>query len=169
MPYSAAQSMADWLWPKGLHNYWKSNYLKSLSDGAIDTLLAFYAKTPSPRTVIVLEHDGDSAFSRIPEDTTAFGHRNWPYNLIVTAIWDNPADTEANIGWTRELWSAMQPFLADAAYVNYLGAVDDESVRSAYGAKYARLAALKDKFDPTNFFCMNQNIRPTAATSADAA
>jgi hypothetical protein len=63
----------------------------------------------------------------------------------------------------------MQPFLADAAYVNYLGAVDDKSVRSAYGAKYARLAALKDRYDPTNFFCMNQNIRPTRATSADAA
>jgi len=169
MPYSAAQIMADWLWPKGLYNYWKSNYMKSLSDGAIDTLLAFYAKTPSPRTVIVLEHDGDSAFSRVPEDATAFGHRNWPYNLIVTAIWDNPADSEANIVWTQGLWSAMQPFLADAAYVNYLGAVDDKSVRSAYGAKYARLAALKDKYDPTNFFCMNQNIRPTGATSADAA
>jgi len=62
----------------------------------------------------------------------------------------------------------MQPFLADAAYVNYLGAVDDKSVRSAYGPKYARLAALKDKYDRKNFFCMNQNIRPTA-TSADAA
>src|SRR5580765_6715284 len=112
---------------KGLYNYWKSNYMKSLSDGAIDTLLAFYAKTPSPRTVIVLEHDGDSAFSRVPEDTTAFGHRNWPYNLIVTVIWDNPADTEANVGWTHGLWTAMQPFLADAAYDNDLGAVDDKS------------------------------------------
>ena len=169
MPYSAAQTMADWLWPKGLYNYWKSNYMKSLSDGAIDTLLTFYAKTPSPRTVIVLEHDGDSAFSRVPEDTTAFGHRNWPYNLIVTAIWDNPAHTEANIDWTRGLWHAMQPFLADAAYINYLGEVDDKSVRSAYGTKYAKLAALKDKYDPTNFFCMNQNIKPTATTSADAA
>lgn len=169
MPYSAAQTMADWLWPKGLYNYWKSNYLKSLSDGAIDTLLTFYAKAPSPRIVIVLEHDGDSAFSRIPEDTTAFGHRNWPYNLIVTTIWDNPADTQANIGWTRALWSALQPSLTDAAYVNYLGEVDDRSIRSAYGDKYGRLAALKMKYDPTNFFRMNQNIRPSAATSADAA
>jgi len=169
MPYSAAQTMADWLWPKGLYNYWKSNYMKSLSDGAIDTLLTFYAKTPSPRTVIVLEHDGDSAFSRVPEDTTAFGHRNWPYNLLVTAIWDNPAHAESNIDWTRRLWTAMQPFLADAAYVNYLGEVDDKSVRSAYGAKYAKLAALKGKYDPTNFFCTNQNIKPTTTTSADAA
>jgi FAD/FMN-containing dehydrogenase len=169
MPYSSAQTMADWLWPKGLYNYWKSNYMKSLSDGAIDTLLTFYAKAPSPRTVIVLEHDGDSAFSRVPEDTTAFGHRNWPYNLIVTAIWDNPADAEVNIDWTRRLWNDMQPFLSDAAYINYLGEVDDKSVRSAYGAKYAKLAALKDKYDPTNFFCTNQNIKPTTATRSDAA
>jgi FAD/FMN-containing dehydrogenase len=170
MPYSAAQTMADWLWPKGLLNYWKSSYLKSMSDGAIDTMLAFYAKAPSPRTVIVVEHDGDSAFSRVPEEATAFGHRNWPYNLIVTTMWATAADTEANIRWTREFWDAMRPFLADAAYVNYLGEVEEEGIRIAYGQKYARLAELKNKYDPTNFFRMNQNIRPSHVASAkDAA
>ncbi len=161
MPYSAAQTMADFLWPKGLYSYWKSSFLKSLSDGAIDTILDFYSKTPSPRTVIVVEHDGDSAWSRVPEDATAFGHRNWSYNIVVTTMWTDAADTDANICWTREFWSAMQPFLADAAYVNYLGEVSEEGVRAAYGRKYERLAALKAKYDPTNFFCMNQNIRPS--------
>jgi FAD/FMN-containing dehydrogenase len=165
MPYSAAQSMADFLWPKGLYSYWKSSFLKSLSDGAINTILDFYAKTPSARTVIVVEHDGDSAWSRVPENTTAFGHRNWPYNIVVTTMWTDAADTDANIRWTREFWSAMQPFLADAAYVNYLGEVNEEGVRAAYGQKYDRLAALKAKYDPTNFFCMNQNIKPSKATS----
>jgi FAD/FMN-containing dehydrogenase len=164
MPYSAAQTMADFLWPKGLHSYWKSSFLKSLADGAIDTILNFYAKTPSARTVIVVEHDGDSAWSRVPENTTAFGHRNWPYNIVVTTMWADAADTEANIRWTREFWSAMQPFLADAAYVNYLGEVNEEGVRAAYGQKYERLAALKAKYDPTNFFCMNQNIKPSKTT-----
>ena len=165
MPYSAAQSMADFLWPKGLYSYWKSSFLKSLSDGAIDTMLDFYAKTPSSRTVIVVEHDGDSAFSRVAEDATAFGHRNWPYNLVVTTMWANAAESDANIRWTREFWAALQPYLADAAYVNYLGEVTEEGVRTAYGKKYERLAALKAKYDPTNFFCMNQNIRPSQATS----
>jgi FAD/FMN-containing dehydrogenase len=165
MPYSAAQTMADFLWPKGLYSYWKSSFLKSLSDGAINTILDFYAKTPSARTVIVVEHDGDSAWSRVPENTTAFGHRNWPYNIVVTTMWTDAADTDANIRWTREFWSAMQPFLADAAYVNYLGEVNEEGVRAAYGQKYDRLAALKAKYDPTNFFCMNQNIKPSKATS----
>ena len=168
MPYSAAQTMADFLWPKGLYSYWKSSFLKSLSDGAIDTMLDFYAKTPSPRTVVVVEHDGDGAFSRVPEDATAFGHRNWRYNLVITTMWTNSADTDANIRWTREFFDAMQPFRADAAYVNYLGDVTDDGLRAAYGRKYEKLAALKDKFDPTNFFSMNQNIKPTHAAKAAA-
>jgi hypothetical protein len=70
------------------------------------------------------------------------------------------------IGWTREFWEAMRPFLADAAYVNYLGEVEEEGIRAAYGKKYERLAVLKAKDDPTNFFCMNQNIRPSQAAPA---
>lgn len=168
MPYSAAQTMADFLWPRGLYSYWKSSYLKSLSDGAIDVILDFYDKSPSPRTVVVVEHDGDSAFSRVPEDATAFGHRNWPYNLVVTSLWTDARDSDANIRWTREFWHAIQPFLADAAYVNYLGEVDEEGVRAAYGRKYARLAVLKAKYDPANFFRMNQNIKPSSASSTGA-
>jgi hypothetical protein len=161
MPYSAAQGMADFLWPKGLHSYWKSSFLKSLSDEAIDTILDFYAKTPSPRTVIVVEHDGDGAFDRVPASATAFGHRNWPYNLVVTTMWTDTEDAETNIQWTRGFWEAMKPFFADAAYVNYLGEVTEEGVRAAYGSKYERLATLKAKYDPTNFFCLNQNIKPS--------
>lgn len=86
--------------------------------------------------------------------------------MVVTTMWANAADTDANIRWTREFWNAMQPFLADAAYVNYLGEINEEGVRAAYGQKYERLAALKTKYDPTNFFCMNQNIKPIPATSA---
>jgi FAD/FMN-containing dehydrogenase len=163
MPYSAAQGMADFLWPKGLHSYWKSSFLKSLSNEAIDTILDFYAKTPSPRTVIVVEHDGDGAFDRVPASATAFGHRNWPYNLVVTTMWTDTEDAERNIQWTRGFWEAMKPFFADAAYVNYLGEVTEEGVRTAYGSKYERLATLKAKYDPTNFFCLNQNIKPSRA------
>ena len=163
MPYSAAQSMADFLWPKGLYSYWKSSFLKSLSDASIDTILDFFAKAPSARTVIVVEHDGDSAFSRVPAEATAFGHRNWPYNFVVTTMWADASETDANVRWTREFWEAMKPFFADAVYVNYLGEVTEEGVRAAYGPKYERLAALKAKYDPTNFFCLNQNIKPSRA------
>lgn len=169
MPYSAAQTMADFLWPKGLYSYWKSSFLKSLNDDAIDTMLDFSAMMPSPLTVVVIEHDGDSAWSRVPEDATAFGHRDWPYNIVITAMWKDPKESDANIQWTRKFWEAMKPFLAEAAYVNYLGDVDEEGIRIAYGKKYERLAALKQKYDPTNFFCMNQNIKPSGATAAAVA
>lgn len=169
MPYSAAQTMADFLWPKGLYSYWKSSFLKSLSDGAIDTILDFSAKAPSPRTVVVIEHDGDSAWSRVPEDATAFGHRNWPYNMVITTMWTNPKDSDANIEWTRKFWEAMKPFLAEAVYVNYLGDVDEAGIRAAYGKKYVRLAALKQKYDPTNFFSMNQNVKPSGVAATAAA
>lgn len=168
MPYSAAQTMADFLWPRGTYNYWKSNYLTSLSDAAIDTILDFYSKAPSPRTVVVLEHNGHGAMERVAEDATAFGHRSWPFNIVVTTMWTEAADSDANIRWTREFWEAMRPFLADALYVNYLSETGEDLVRAAYGGKYARLAALKEKYDPANFFRMNQNIKPSGAASGAA-
>ena len=126
----------------------------------------FYFRTdlraPRGRTVVVLEHNGDGAMSRVPEDATAFGSRSFPFNFLVTSVWTDPAQSEANIQWTRAFMDAMQPYLADAAYVNYLGEEGEDRVRSAYGAKYQRLAALKKKYDPGNLFCLNQNIEPAA-------
>lgn len=167
MPYNDAQRMADFLWPPGLHSYWKSSYLKVLSDEAIDVIVEFFARVPSPRTVIVLEHNGDSAWDRVPDSATAFGHRAWPYNFVVTSAWADPKDAELNIAWTRELVNAMRPFAAPGAYVNYLGGDEGSAgLNAAYGAKLARLAALKAKFDPTNLFRMNLNIAPTPAAVA---
>ena len=161
MPYSAAQTMADFLWPEGCQNYWKSNFLKALSDDAIDTIVQWFARVPSRLTTVVIEHNGDSAFSRVPEEETAFGHRRWPYNFVVTSMWKDPAESDANIAWTKGLWEAMRPYLAEAVYVNYLGDEGPERVRDAYGVeKYARLGALKARYDPANLFRSNQNIRP---------
>jgi FAD/FMN-containing dehydrogenase len=104
----------------------------------------------------------------VPEDATAFGHHNWPYNLVVTTMWTDPQDSDANIQWTRAFWQALKPFRAKAAYVNYLGDLEDEGVRAVCGNKYDRLAALKEKVDPTNFFRMNQNIKPSGAATGPA-
>jgi FAD/FMN-containing dehydrogenase len=162
-PYNQVQRMADFAFPPGLRNYWKSGYLRALSDPAIDVLVDFMERVPSPRTVIVLEHNGDGALERVPESATAFGSRGWPYNFVVTSAWSAPEDTERNIAWTRELFAAMRPFLADAAYVNYLGGDEGaDGLRAAYGSKVERLAALKLKYDPRNVFRMNQNVQPAA-------
>jgi len=164
MPYSAAQRMADFAFPAGLLGYWKSGYLAALSDRAIDVIADFFARVPSKQTVVVIEHNGDGAMERVAEGATAFGHRGWPYNFVVTSAWKDPADTERNILWTRELFAAMQPYLANGVYVNYLGADEGaDRVLAAYGPeKHARLAALKRKYDPENLFRMNQNIAPAA-------
>ena len=161
MPYNAAQRMADFLWPSGLHGYWKSSYLTALTDAAIDVFVDFFARVPSPRTVIVIEHNGDSAWDRVPDSATGFGNRAWPYNFVVTSAWSDPRDKDVNIAWTRELFDATRPFAAPGAYVNYLGGDEGvDGLKAAYGAKLMRLSALKGKFDPTNLFRMNQNIAP---------
>jgi FAD/FMN-containing dehydrogenase len=164
MPYSTAQTMADFLWPPGLHGYWKSSFIKEFSDAAIETILASYATRPSPLTVVVLEHNGDGAMSRVDERETAFGHRRWPFNFLVTSMWTDAADSERNIQWTREFWEAMRPYLTEAVYVNYMGDESGDRVRAAYSAEtYARLVALKNRYDPMNLFCSNQNIKPDAS------
>ena len=162
VPFNQAQRMADFAFPPGLQNYWKSSFVKDLSDDAIDVLVEHFARVPSPHTVIVIEHNGDGALERVPESATAFGHRGWPYNFVVTSAWSDPEDTERNVAWTRGLFDAMRPFLADAAYVNYYtGDEGLEGLYTAYGAeKLDRLALLKTKYDPNNLFRMNQNVTP---------
>lgn len=168
MPYNAAQRMADFLWPSGLRSYWKSSYLTALSDAAIDVVVDFFARVPSPRTVIVLEHNGDSAWDRGRDSETAFGYRAWPYNFLVTSAWSEPQDAARNIAWTREFVQAMRPFAAEGAYINYLGGDEGaDGLSAAYGQKLARLAALKARFDPTNLFRLNQNIAPASAVARE--
>ena len=162
MPYSAAQTMADFAFPPGHRNYWKSSFLTGLNDAAIDTILNYFAAVPSPLAVVVLEHNGDGAMNRVGESETAFGHRDWSYNLLITAVWDDPEDSEKNIRWTREFWEAMKPFTSDGVYVNYLDNEGEERVKAAYAAPtYERLVNLKNKYDPTNLFRHNQNVKPT--------
>ena len=168
MPYNAAQRMADFLWPPGLHNYWKSSYLERLSDAAIDVILDFFGRVPSPRTVVVLEYYGrDGAMQRVSEAATAFGHRGFPFNFLVTSAWSDPAQRDRNIAWTREFFEAMRPFSAKGAYLDYIGDEGDAGLNASYGSvKLAKLAALKAKYDPENLFRINQNIVPATMEAA---
>ena len=166
MSYVEAQSILDLaVPPSGLRSYWKSHFLKEISDQAIDTLVDHFAKVPSPRTAIQLQQFG-GAVSRVREDATAFGHRqDGEYDLIILSLWQNSSDDNTNISWTRELWDAIKPFSPGGVYSNNLG--DDEPEgrgRAAYGSNYDRLVAMKNKYDPTNLFRLNQNIKPIIST-----
>ena len=154
-------ALLDEGFPFGLQNYWKSEFVKMLSDEAIDLIVDRFAATPSPLSAVVLEQFG-GAYRRVPADETAFGLRDWDYNLLLVSRWADPADADRNVAWARDLWNAVQPFAAGAVYVNYLegGQEGANRIRSAYGGNYDRLVALKERYDPTNFFRLNQNIRP---------
>jgi FAD/FMN-containing dehydrogenase len=163
--YLEMRTALDWAFPPNQYCYWKSAFLKELSDDAIRVLVGFGATLPTPLSMIILEHLHGAA-AAVPTDATAFPHRGDGFNLLIIASWPDPSDNEKNIGWTRDLWQAMQPFMRPGVYVNYLAEGEsDERVRAAYGANHARLVALKNKEDPTNFFRVNQNIQPTAAAS----
>ncbi len=159
MPYVVLQSLFDESAPSGIQNYWKSAYLTGLDDGAIETILEYGGRIASPLSAIHIHHLG-GAIRRIGDDATAFGNRDASFVLNMVSAWHDPKDNDKNIKWTRDFFEAMQKFTT-GAYVNFLGEEGDERVRSAYGVeKYRKLAVLKRKYDPTNFFHLNQNIKP---------
>ena len=84
------------------------------------------------------------------------------HDLLILSMWTDPAESEKNVTWTRKFLEAMQPFLEQGVYVNNLGDEGEERIRAAYGPNYERLVTLKNKYDPTNLFRVNQNIKPTA-------
>ena len=159
MPYCQVNAMLDAAFPRGALNYWKSNFLSSLSDEAIRAMIDCFAKCPTPMGQVLLEHF-HGAVTRVGITDTAFPHRAQGYNLVVLSEWMDPKDNNACIAWARDSYAAMQPFMGSGRYVNYLG--NDEPgdpIAAAYGPNHRRLQQIKAKYDPENFFHINQNIR----------
>ena len=161
--YVEMQRLFDDAFTPGRFYYWKSSLLREIKQGAADILTECTRKMPmTPGSFFYLQQLHGVA-GRVKPTGTAFPHRYDHYNCGAMAGWDNSSDTERNIRWSRESWAAMQPFCQHDAYVNDLGEEGEQRVREAYGQNYERLAALKQKFDPTNFFRINQNIKPAKA------
>jgi hypothetical protein len=165
MSYRTLQSALDVRFPFGQQHYWKTSVLKNLSDEAIEVMVRFMAQTPSPASGIALQQMHGAA-SRVDPAATAFPHRDEHYDFMILSQWSDPADSARNIEWTRGFFEAMQPHLERGAYVNPMGEEREDAVKEAYGSNYERLAVLKSKYDPTNFFHLNHNIKPTARSSA---
>jgi FAD binding domain-containing protein/berberine-like enzyme len=163
MPYTVIQSLIDPLWPKGIHSYFKATNLTRLDDDLIQTLIDRHAEVPGPQAEIHVQQMG-GAVGRVPGDATAFVERSMPYVLNVVAGWHDPAAGDAHRGWARNVIAAAADASTGLAYSNFLG--DPGAGRSAYGPEtYARLVELKDRYDPTNLFRLNQNVEPSAAVS----
>ncbi len=152
----------DWAFPKGARNYWKSGFVSELPDAAVDVLADQFAVCPSSMSLIAFEHIHGAAV-RVSASDTAFSQRRECCTCLIISEWLDPQDDEKNIAWARDAHAALRPFMVGEAYVNYMGGDEPEAARErAYGPNYARLAALKKRFDPTNVFHLNQNVGPGA-------
>jgi hypothetical protein len=142
---------------------WKSSLFREINEGAAGVLIECTRKMPmTPGSFFYLQQLQGAA-GRVKPAETAFPHRYDHYNCGAMAGRDDASQTERNTRWSRESWAAMQPFCGHDAYVNDLGEEGEQRVREAYGQNYERLLALKQKYDPTNFFQINQNIKPAKA------
>ena len=160
MPYPALQSMFDGLYPKGMQWYWRGDFVKTLSDAAIDAHLEQAAKTPSELSLMHL-YPIDGAVHRRGKDETAWNCRDATWSMVIAGIDPNPQKAGPVTRWTKDYWEAVHPFDLGGAYPNFM--MDDEGdarLKATYGDNYKRLAALKKKYDPANLFRVNQNIKP---------
>jgi hypothetical protein len=146
-----------------MRNYWTGDFLTGLPDAAIEILCRFQRSVPSPLTEILLLPGGGVA-ARVPDGTMLIAERGAPFNLHITSLWADAGDDEANIAWTRGLGAAMKPFATGRVYVNFIGDEGHDRVVASFGREgYARLQALKDRYDPENLFSSNQNVEPSVA------
>jgi FAD/FMN-containing dehydrogenase len=160
--YLELQRELDVYFPAGLRYYWKALYLDGLDDAAIDATVDWSNRRPSERTLVVIRHCG-GAISRVGPEETAFGDRSSEWMLSIDSTWDDPADDERNIDWTRGFFDDARRFSQQGKiYFNFPGLLEEgeAAVRDSYGANYARLARIKADYDPGNLFRRNQNIRP---------
>ena len=158
MPYVDWQQAFDPLLTPGARNYWKSHNFTELRDEALDSIIEFAGKLPSPQCEIFIGLIAGAA-NRVPGDAMAYAHRDAKFVLNVHGRWEERAQDQACIGWARAFFEASKPYASAGAYVNFMTADETDRVAAAYGANYPRLAGLKKKHDPANFFRANQNIR----------
>jgi len=158
-PFAGFQQAFDALLTPGARNYWKSHNFSELSDGAIDRIVEYAGKLPSPASEIFLAQLG-GATNRVASDATAYPHRDTEFVLNVHTRWDQASADDTCIRWARAFYDATLPFATGGVYVNFLSEGEEDRLAGAYGPNLARLARVKATYDPGNLFRVNQNIRP---------
>jgi FAD/FMN-containing dehydrogenase len=159
MPYPVMNTILDAGYPSGSLNYWLSSFTHGLPDELIDVAVERFATVPSPMSAMLLEHF-HGAVTRVGPTETAVPHRDEGWSLLLPSVWTDPAETDANIAWTRETFAALRPHFAAGRWLNYLGDDQaDDAVEAAYGPNYERLREVKRRYDADNVFHLNHNIR----------
>jgi FAD/FMN-containing dehydrogenase len=159
-PYAQWQKAFDPLLTPGARNYWKTHNFTELSDGALNSMIEFAGKLPSPQCEIFIGLVAGAA-NRVPADATAYRHRDAKFVLNVHGRWNERTDDERCIAWARAFFQASSPYASAGAYVNFMTEEEGDRVTAAYGANYNRLTQIKKQYDPGNLFHVNQNIKPS--------
>lgn len=162
LPHPALQSMFDALYPRGLQWYWRADFVNDISDDAIARHIRFGESLPTMHSTMHM-YPINGAASRVGKRDTAWNYRDSKWAQVIVGVDPDPANKEKIISWTKSYYDAVHPYSAGGAYVNFLmGDEGEERVQKTYGDNYERLAAIKKKYDPTNFFRVNQNIKPAS-------
>jgi FAD/FMN-containing dehydrogenase len=165
LPQPALQSMFDTLYPPGLQWYWKADFVNELSDEAIARHIQFGEKLPSMHSTMHL-YPINGAAGRVGNKETAWSYRNSNWAQVMVGVDPDPANNERTIAWAKSYYDALHPYSAGGAYSNFMMADEGEDrVKKTYGTNYERLVAIKNKYDPANFFRVNQNIKPNRKKS----
>jgi hypothetical protein len=159
IPQPALQSMFDALYPPGDQWYWRADFVKELSDEAIRRHVEHGSALPSQQSTMHL-YPINGAVHRVRSDETAFSYRDAKYAEVIVGVDPDPANNDAIISWCKRYWEALHPYSMGGAYVNFMMDEGQERVQATYQDNYARLVEVKTKYDPTNLFHVNQNIRP---------
>ena len=160
--FTQLQTMADYCFPHGRRYYTKSGYFNDLDDVTIDRLLEAVVSLPWADTQIELAYLGGAA-SQVPAEETAFGDRSAPFIMNLLAQWPDAAADDVHISWVRELFNKLRPAMKPGVYVNFMSGDEQDRVPEAYRERWDRMVAVKTKYDPHNFFRLNQNVRPRTA------
>jgi len=160
LPHPALQSMFDALYPPGLQWYWRADFVNELSDDAIALHVKYGSQLPTMHSSMHL-YPINGAVHRVGKRNTAFSYRDATWAEVIVGVDPDPANNGRIISWTKEYFDALHPYSAGGAYVNFMMDEGQERVKATYGENYDRLVDIKNKYDPTNLFRVNQNIRPT--------
>ncbi len=160
IPHPALQTMFDGLFPPGLQWYWKSDFVKELSDEAIARHIEHGSKIPTPLSTMHLYPINGKAH-RIGKTETPWSYREAVWAEVIVGVDPEPANREQITAWAKDYWEALHPYSTGGAYLNFIMDEGEDRVRASYRENYDRLVAIKNSYDPTNLFCVNQNIKPS--------
>ncbi|MHC4324487.1 MAG: FAD-binding oxidoreductase [Planctomycetota bacterium] len=166
MPHPALQTAFDPIYPPGHQWYWKADFVNELSDEAIALYVKHGSQLPTPQSTVHL-YPINGAAHRVGNNDTPWAYRDTTWAQVIVGVDPDPANNDRIISWAKEYWDALHPYSAGGAYVNFMMDEGEDRVKATYRDNYERLVQIKNKYDPTNLFRVNQNIRPTADSASD--